>query len=82
MEMVFHQAIGMDDKACFLAGLGQRLKKIVPVSVRQENCFLAIPTAQHVIDDPFIFDSKLSRHQSIVMSTKAQRKAIWAKAIV
>ena len=44
--------------------LGQRLEKIVPVHVTQENVALAVRTTHHVVKGPWVLDSQLARHSA------------------
>lgn len=62
MEMIRHEAIGMDLKPRFLASLGQRLEEVVAIHIIQENVLAAISTAHHMIDRARILDPDFARH--------------------
>ena len=49
---------GMNSKAGFLVRLGWRLKKILPIHVVEEDFFVAITTANNVVNSPMIFHDR------------------------
>ena len=62
MEVVGHQAAGMNLSCGFLTRLGQGFEKVLPIHVIQKDVFAAVATAHHMINGIGIFDSDLARH--------------------
>jgi hypothetical protein len=64
MKMIAHEAIRMDLKAGFLAGLRQSLEEILSIHIVQENVLAAISATHEVVDGPLILHSHFARHSS------------------
>ena len=62
VEMIAHQAIGMDLETGFRAGFGQRFEEIVAINIGFVDVLLAVATAHDVVDGAGILDSELSWH--------------------
>ena len=76
MEMVAHQAVGMDSPTGLLTGFGQRLEEIVTIHLVQEDVFPAVAPAHHMVDGPGILNSDFARHAAILarLANEGKRK--------
>src|SRR5450759_407260 len=64
MKMIAHEAIRVDLKAGFLAGLRQSLEEILSIHIVQENVLAAISATHEVVDGPLKLHSHFARHTS------------------
>jgi hypothetical protein len=64
--MILHQTVTVNLEPGLLAGLGQRLDKIVAIPVIQEDRTFAVSPAQDVIDRSGILHAYLTWHPSIL----------------
>ena len=64
VEVVAHQAIGMNLPAGFLASLGQGFQKILPVDVVQKNVLAAVAAAHDVVNSAWVFHPDFAGHGS------------------
>jgi hypothetical protein len=62
VEMVWHEAIGVDLPGSFFAGGGESFDEGVAVVVVEENGFAAISTIEDVVDGAGVFDAKGAGH--------------------
>jgi hypothetical protein len=69
--VVAHQAKGMDLPAAFLASLGQRLEKILPIYVVQVDVLPTVPTAHDVVHCSWILNAHLPWHDAVVTAKAA-----------
>jgi hypothetical protein len=52
----------MDEPARYGTGFFQCFEEKLPVLIILEDCFSPIPSAHHMVNRPFAFDSQLPRH--------------------
>jgi hypothetical protein len=65
VNVVFHQAIGMDLPAGFLAGIAQRSEEGLTIFVIKEDRLTPISTAHQVVDGSRKLNAQRSRHATI-----------------
>src|SRR5207249_6911673 len=63
VEMISHQAPGMDLPISFGAGLAEGLQKQLPVFIASKNVLAVIAAVHHMINRAFILDSEFSCHR-------------------
>jgi hypothetical protein len=82
VEVVGHQTVGVDLKTGFLTRLRQGLEKILAVGLVPKDRLPAVPSAEDVVDGPFIFDSDLPWHERMLAKTSQGVKPCCYKTIV
>src|SRR5207249_10661642 len=62
VEMIWHEAIGMNLPARLAARLAQSLDKPLAVDVVAEDIFAPVPTIYDVVAGPWVLTPKFARH--------------------
>jgi hypothetical protein len=65
MKVITHQTIGMHLPIGFLARLGERFEKILPIHIIVVYVLAPIPSTHYVMDRSRIINSQLTGHASI-----------------
>jgi hypothetical protein len=70
MNMVGHQAVGMDTEAEFFDGFLQEEEKTAPVAVIEEDVLPGVPAQDDVIESAGIVDALFAGHGEILQELK------------
>src|SRR5207247_10118733 len=89
VEMIWHEAIGMNLPARLAARLAQSLDKPLAVDVVAADSFAPVPTIHDVVHGPWVLNPKFARHtvyrwrstsSQKIASRRSQRFMTWHTA--
>jgi hypothetical protein len=70
MNMVGHQAVGMDTEAEFFDGFLQEKEKTIPVAIFKEDILPGIPAQDDMIESTGVMDALLAGHGVIILELR------------